>query len=131
VRYYAGADYSQKANEEVVCLVMIEDIKTVGHLEELTKAPAVDGFYIGPTDMALSMGMDPNLFRDSKDHARACQRVLDVAKKSGLIAGVHCWSAEEAAERTRQGFMFCPAMNDVIAITATANAALKTVRGTK
>jgi len=128
VRFYAGADYSQKANDEVVCLVMIEDIKTIDHLEELTRASGIDGFYIGPTDLALSMGIDPNVFRQSAEHGKACQRVLDVARSSGLVAGIHCWSAEEAAQRTKQGFMFCPAVSDIGAVTASARAALKTVR---
>ena len=131
VRYYGGADYSQRANDEVVCLAMIEDIKTVAHIEELTRASGIDGFYIGPTDLALSMGVEPNLFRESAEHAKACQRVLDVAKSSGLVAGIHCWSAEETVQRTKQGFMFCPAMNDIMAITTTANAAVKAVHGTK
>jgi 4-hydroxy-2-oxoheptanedioate aldolase len=131
VRYYAGADYQYHANDEIVCLAMIEDIKTVANIEDLTRAPGIDGFYIGPTDLALSMNVDPALFRESAEHGKACQRVLDAAKKSGLVAGIHCWSAEEAAKRTQQGFVFCPAMNDIIAMTNTANAALKTVRAVK
>ena len=131
VRYYAGADYSQHANDEIVCLAMIEDIKTVSRIEDLTKAPGIDGFYIGPTDLALSMGADPATFRENAEHAKACQRVLDVAKSSGMVAGIHCWSAEEAVQRTKQGFMFCPAMSDISAITAAANNALKLTRGAK
>jgi 4-hydroxy-2-oxoheptanedioate aldolase len=128
VRYYAGADYQYKANNEVVCLAMIEDIRTVANLEDLTRAPGIDGFYIGPTDLALSMGVDPARFRENPEHVKACQRVLDVAKASGLVAGTHCWSAEEAAKRTQQGFVFCPSLNDIIALTAAAGTALKTVR---
>lgn len=130
VRFYAGADYSQRANDEVICLVMIEHIDTVAHLEELAEAPGIDGFYIGPTDLAFSMGLTPGAFRESAEHAKACQRVLDVAKSKNLVAGIHCWSPDEVVKRTKQGFMFCPAVSDIGAITATANTALKIVRGT-
>jgi len=98
VRFYAGADYIQQANEEIICLVMVEDINTVAHVEELAEAPGIDGFYIGPTDLAASMGIAPMDFRENARHAEACQRVLDVAKARGLIAGVHCMSPEPAAQ---------------------------------
>ncbi len=130
-RFYAGADYIQQANDEIICLVMVEDINTVARVEELEEALGIDGFYIGPSDLALSMGVMPMAFRESARHAKACQRVLDVAKAHSLIAGVHCFSLEEAVQRTNQGFMFCPAVNDVGAITAAANTALQTVRSAK
>ncbi len=131
VRLYAGADYAQHANEEIICLVMIEDINTVARLEELTQAPGIDGFYIGPADLAISMGEAPRTYRESTRHAEACQRVLDIAKAHSLIAGVHCGSPEEVVQRINQGFMFSPAVNDVGAVTAGANAALQTVRSAR
>lgn len=131
VRLYAGADYVQQANEEIICLVMVEDIKTVARIEELAEAPGIDGFYIGPADLAMSMGLALTNYRESARHAEACQKVLDVAKAHDLIAGVHCGSSEEVVQRINQGFMFCPAVSDVGAVRAGANAALQTVRGAK
>ena len=131
VRYYAGADYLYHANDEIICLCMIEDINAANNIEEIAKAPGIDGFYIGPTDFALSMGNDPAKFRESTEQQKACLHVLDAAKKAGLVAGIHCWSAEEVVKRHNEGFVFCPAMSDVGAVSAAANAALKLVRGTK
>ena len=48
VSFYAGADYFQHANEEIIVLVMIETVQAVDNLEEIAKAPGIDGFYIGP-----------------------------------------------------------------------------------
>ena len=127
----SGADYLQRANDEVVCLVMVEDIRTVGRVEELARAPGIDGFYIGPSDLAATMGLEPLSFRTSQEHARACQRVLDVARAHKLVAGIHCWNAEEAVQRQKQGFVFCPAMMDTSALRAQADAALATVRGAR
>jgi len=131
VRLYAGADYAQHANEEIICLVMIEDINTVDRIEELAEAPGIDGFYIGPADLALSIGITPANYLKNARHGEACQKVLDVAKAHNLIAGVHCGSAEEVVQRINQGFMFCPAVSDVGAVRAGANAALQTVRGAR
>ena len=92
-RYYAGADYAQHADEEITCLVMIEHIEAIGRLDEIAKAPGIDGFYIGPSDLAQTMGIPPFRYRESEAHAQATQRVLDAAKASGLVAGTHCGSA--------------------------------------
>ncbi|MFC1899832.1 HpcH/HpaI aldolase/citrate lyase family protein [Chloroflexota bacterium] len=127
VRFYAGADYAQKANEEIVCLVMIEDIKTVARIEELAEAPGIDGFYIGPADLAISLGIPPMKYLESDKHAEACQKVLNVAKDHNLVAGVQCASPEEVVQRVKQGFMLSNAVNDVGAVTAGANTALKKV----
>jgi len=128
---YAGADYVQQANEEIICLVMIEDINTVAHIEELAEAPGIDGFYIGPGDLALSIGIAPADYRDSAKHAEACQKVLDVAKAHDLIPGVHCGSPEQVVQRVNQGFMFCPTVSDVGAVMAGAKAALQTVQSAR
>lgn len=128
VRFYGGADYIERANQEIICLVMIEDIRTVARVEELAEVPGIDGFYIGPADLALSMGLRSIDYLQSTAHAEACQKVLDVAKSKNLVAGVHCGSAEEALKRTLQGFMFCPAINDANALSAAARTALKTMR---
>lgn len=127
-RLYAGADYAQHANEEVACLVMVEDLRTVERIDELAKAPGIDGFYIGPSDLALSMGLAAGAYRRDERHAAACQRVVDAAKAHGLVAGVHCGGPDEAVQRFAQGFKFCPIGSDVGMIAAGAAAALQTVR---
>lgn len=127
-RLYGGPDYFQHANQEVVCLVMVEDLRTVDQIDELAKAPGIDGFYIGPADLAISMGVAPGGYRQDERHAAACQRVVDAAKSHGLVAGTHCGGPEEAVQRFSQGFKFCPIGSDVGMIAAGAAAALQTVR---
>lgn len=128
-RFYGGADYMQHANEEIICLVMIESIRTVDHLEEMASAPGIDGFYIGPGDLALSLGITSG--DQSAEHAKACQKVLEVAKSHGLIAGIHCGSPEAVLKRQAEGFMFCQVMTDVSALSAAAGVALQAVRSAK
>jgi len=127
-RLYGGVDYIQRANEEIICLVMVEDIKTVEKVEDMATAPGIDGFYIGPADLALSMGLESTAFRESENHAEACQRVLHVAKNHGLITGVHCMSPEEVVGRTNQGFQFCPSVNDISSAVVAAEKALQIIQ---
>jgi 4-hydroxy-2-oxoheptanedioate aldolase len=122
-----GQDYAQHANREVICLVMIEDIRTVARIDEIAQAPGIDGFYIGPQDLALSMGLS-GPYRQNKEHDEACLKVVAAAKRHGLVAGTHTAGPEEALWRFSQGFVFCPVVNDVGAVTAAARAAVEAVK---
>ena len=130
-RLYGGADYFKQANKETICLVMIEDINTIPHMEELANVPGIDGFYIGPSDLAVSMGLGPPDYRGNAKHAEACRQVLGTAKSHGLIAGIHCGSPQEVLQRTTEGFMFCPSFGGVGSLAIAASAALQEVRGGK
>ncbi|MEE9198742.1 MAG: aldolase/citrate lyase family protein, partial [Dehalococcoidia bacterium] len=128
VNLYAGSDYYRHANDERVCLAMVESIETIPHLEEMAQAPGIDGFYIGPADLAISMGGDPTKYREIKEHNEATQKVLDVAGAHGLVAGIHCRSPEEVNDRFRQGFMICPAAADASLMAISAKAAVEKIR---
>ncbi|MBI4497618.1 MAG: 2,4-dihydroxyhept-2-ene-1,7-dioic acid aldolase [Chloroflexi bacterium] len=127
-RFYAGPDYIQHANEETICLVMIEHIDTIPRLEEIATAPGIDGFYIGPSDLAVSMGLGPGSVQSDPRHEAACLRVLEVAQAHGLIAGVHCGGHEEAKRRFDQGFKFCPVGSDIAFVGTGARSALQPFR---
>jgi len=129
VRYYAGRDYYEHANREVMCLVMIETVEAIENLEEIATTPGIDGFYVGPTDLAITMGLEPLLDHPDPRHAAMVQRVVDVARKHGLAAGIHTTGPEEGRRRFDQGFNFCPIGFDVKAIADAAQRALTHFRG--
>src|SRR5207237_1142951 len=93
-------------------------------MDEIAQAPGIDGFYIGPSDLAVSMGLPPGSVQQDERHGAACQAVLDAARKAGLVAGIHCGSAAEAGERFRQGFQFAPIASDANIIAAGSKSAL-------
>ncbi|MEE8442782.1 MAG: aldolase/citrate lyase family protein [Dehalococcoidia bacterium] len=127
-RLYAGADYAQHANEEIIVLVMVETLQSVENLEEMAKVPGLDGFYIGPADLAISIGITPgpDAAADPR-HAAACQRVVDVANAAGLVPCHHGSGPDEAARRFAQGFKMCQIGSDAGMVGAGAAAALKAV----
>lgn len=126
--YYAGQDYLSHANDEIACLVMIEDIDTISRLDEIAQAPGIDGFYIGPRDLALSLGIADAKYAGHQRHEDACQNVLDAARRHGLVAGVHCGSPEEAAQRFAQGFRLCPVAVDTRLLESGGASALKAAK---
>ncbi|HEY7035402.1 MAG TPA: aldolase/citrate lyase family protein [Thermomicrobiales bacterium] len=129
VEYYAGADYVQHANDEIICLVMIEHIDAVGRIEAIARVPGIDGFFIGPGDLAISLGLPPAGGAADQRFRDACQRVLDVARSNGLVAGIAPFSAEDARRRVDGGYAFCPFGNDWSFLVEGAEAALRTFGG--
>jgi 4-hydroxy-2-oxoheptanedioate aldolase len=129
VEYYAGSGYVEHANEEIICLVMIEHIDAVGRIDEIARVPGLDGFFIGPGDLAMSLGLPPGAGAADSRFQEACQRVLDAARANGLVAGIAPFSAEDARRQVDKGFAFCPFGADWTFLVEGAEAALRVFGG--
>ncbi|MHB1004219.1 MAG: HpcH/HpaI aldolase family protein [Chloroflexota bacterium] len=112
-RYVHGADYFGRANDEVLCILMMETVEGIEAIDEIAQLPGVDGYYIGPTDLAISMGLPPMLDHNDPRHAVLVQRVIDSAKGHGQQAGIHVTGPEEGLRRLKQGFNLNPIANDI------------------
>jgi 4-hydroxy-2-oxoheptanedioate aldolase len=93
--------YVQMANEQTLVLPQIEDTDGVRNLKRMVKVEGVDGFIIGPRDLAMSMG-----FYDGPAHPEVNKvideiiaTVLDAGKIIGTVAG----TAEQAKVLTEKG----------------------------
>ncbi|MEA2527925.1 MAG: 4-hydroxy-2-oxoheptanedioate aldolase [Thermomicrobiales bacterium] len=125
VEYYAGDDYVRYANDEIICLVMIEHIDAVGRIDEIARVPGIDGFFIGPGDLAMSLGLPPGGGAADERFQAACRRVLEAAQANGLVAGIAPLSVEDARRRVDEGFAFCPFGNDWLFLLEGAEASLR------
>lgn len=55
-RSYGVADYYQKANDETIVVVLIEELEAVHHLAEILTVEHIDVFFVAPSDLAQTMG---------------------------------------------------------------------------
>ena len=53
---YGDPDYFQKANDETLVVILIEDIIAVNNLAEILTVDNIDVFFVAPSDLAQSMG---------------------------------------------------------------------------
>lgn len=53
---YGVDDYFQRANDETLVIVLIEDIIAVNNLAEILTVDNVDVFFVAPSDLAQTMG---------------------------------------------------------------------------
>jgi 4-hydroxy-2-oxoheptanedioate aldolase len=108
-----AADYADRINDNVFVAVQIESITAVENAEAIMATPGVDGCWMGPSDLALSMGIHPRDMLNDDRHARAIERVLDACKNTGKIPGFAGGGPADALARAEQGFRFLTAGSDI------------------
>ncbi len=126
---YAGADYWQHANTEVLLLGMIETTQAMENLDEILSVKGLDGVYVGPGDLSLSMGKTPTLDPSDAAVLAHMKTIVSKTRARGLIAGVHTDSPKTAAKRYAEGYQFCTLLNDVRVLANAAAALVKEIKG--
>jgi 4-hydroxy-2-oxoheptanedioate aldolase len=106
VASYIDGDYRTWTEDNLAIIVMIETAEAVENAEAIMAVEGVVGCFIGPNDLALSMGLSPRDTGPGTAHEAAIMEVLAAAKKTGKAAGKHCFSASEVTLRIGQGFQF-------------------------
>jgi 4-hydroxy-2-oxoheptanedioate aldolase len=117
VMLYAGADYQKHANDEIACVVMIETPEGIEKMDEIIATPGVDAAYIGPTDLALSLGLPPVMDNDEPKHIATVNRILDACKRHKKIAGIHTNSSKFTQRYLDQGFQMVMLGADRVAMS--------------
>lgn len=123
-----GADYSSWIDDQIFVAVQIETVEAVENAEAILGTPGVDGCWVGPSDLSLSMGFHPSQMFERDEHRIALEKVIQACKNTGTVPGIACASPEEAVRRAEQGFRFLTAGGDAGMILGGAAAGLKTVR---
>jgi 4-hydroxy-2-oxoheptanedioate aldolase len=114
------------AAAEPFCLVMAESASAVADLDATLAAPGVDGIYVGPRDLSLSLGcaFDP----DEPELNQALQRVWAACAAAGKPVGVHASSGAVARRFAEAGSTLVTVVADAAAITRDAAAQLSRAR---
>jgi 4-hydroxy-2-oxoheptanedioate aldolase len=109
---YIDGEYRTWADEQLAVIVMIETIQAVENADAILGTEGVVGCFIGPNDLALSMGLTQKDMGPGTQHEAAMMEVLAAAKRTGKAAGKHCFSTAEINVRIGQGFQFLALLSD-------------------
>ncbi len=126
--YGPSTGYQRTANDEVLCIPMIETAMAVANLDAILDVPGIDAVYIGPSDLGFSMGLPPILDREEPEILAVYERVVRAAAERGLAAGVHCITAAYAKRAIGMGFKLVTVNNDCGLLLGAARSALADVR---
>lgn len=125
---YDGSLDTDAVNENVLCVVQIETVKGVKNAEAIASVPGVSALYVGPYDLALSLGMGGLTYRDSPVIHEAFETVIGIARKHGLAAGMHCNGPEMAAYWQKRGASMLTSALDSTTIAGAFSALAADVR---
>jgi 4-hydroxy-2-oxoheptanedioate aldolase len=123
-----GADYAEKANDNIVVFAMIETKQALDNLDAICSVPGIDGVYIGPSDLSLSLGCKPVFDDVDPPVAQAIDHILARAKAHGIKAGVHNGRTDTARARLAKGFNFATVSSDARILIAGSQQILKEMR---
>ncbi len=110
--YGSAGTYQQTANDETLCIPMIETKTAVENLESILDVKGVAGVYIGPSDLGFSYGLHPTLDRTEPEIIKIYERIVKECDKRGIFPGIHCSGAAGAALAIERGFKLVTIMND-------------------
>ena len=100
---YGHAEYLQRANDETMVIVLIEDIQAVENLDDILKVDHIDVFFVAPTDLGQSMGYVDFAIHPEvrKVEEEAIRRIISAGRVAGSLV-----SDESVGQRIEQGVQF-------------------------
>jgi len=109
VRSYYSSD---GAKIEPLCFVMIETVEAMENLDAIAATPGVHGLFVGPVDLALSLGLGLS-FEMSDTVLDEVDKVVAACTKNDIIPGCASLGPDNARELVRRGMKFLPVGSDV------------------
>lgn len=130
VRLHAGADYAERANDEVLTFAMIETAEALQNLAEIMSVPGLDAVYVGPADLSQSLGGAPAADWEEGPVWEALSVIVQAAREHGVVAGIHTNSVTYAQKMLRLGYAFVTVQADLTYLLAGANKAISSLEPT-
>ncbi|MFN3656632.1 MAG: HpcH/HpaI aldolase family protein [Pseudolabrys sp.] len=126
-RYGRVPGYLGKANAEICVLVQVETREAMKEIEAIAKVDGVDGVFIGPSDLAASLGHLGNPQHPEVQEAihDAVKRLKAVGKPAGILTG----NEDEARRYIDWGYLFVAVGADVGLLARNADALAKKFKG--
>jgi len=125
---YGGRGYAAEANGQIACIAMIETQEGLDNLDAIVATPGLGGVYVGPSDLALSLGLPPRGDTDEPSHLAAVERILATCKRLKVPAGIHTGGLEWSRRRLAMGFDFVTLGTDIGFMMQAVTADLAAVR---
>lgn len=119
-----GKDYFKIANDLTMCFAMIETPEALKNLKEIAKVPNLNGLYVGPWDLSLSLGFEELADFKDPELVGILKEILLVCNENNLIPGIHATSPEGARISSDLGFKFITIINDSSALGEATKEAL-------
>src|SRR5665213_89620 len=121
--------YFERANDEIVVLVQVETATAVRNVREILAVEGIDGVFLGPNDLAASIGKRwPDVWEHDDGYMAMVRTVADEARSAGKVAGFLARDAAMAKRVAELGFRFIGVSGDGNFVIGAAKRALDDTR---
>lgn len=103
-RWNRVSDYLITADEGITLTVQVESLEGLKALEEIASVEGIDGVFIGPADLAASMGYLGK--PESPDVVAAIEQAISMIVSCGTFAGVNAFNEKFARRYMAAGANF-------------------------
>ncbi len=115
--------------QKVACIVMVETQEGLDNVEEIAAVDGLDAIYVGPSDLAIGLGMAPGYEREEPAHVEAIERIRQACAAAGIAAGIQTDRGDMARRRLDQGFAMVTVGHEAGFMKRLAQQELDTARG--
>jgi 2-dehydro-3-deoxyglucarate aldolase len=124
--YGMRRDYVTTANAQIATIVQIESVAALEAVDEIAATPGVDCLFIGPADLAASLGH----LGDGKhpDVQAAIERIVAAAERAGIASGIFAMDAASARQYGQSGIKLVSIAADVMWLLKATRQALQEAR---
>lgn len=114
VDYYEAPNYVTWADDQVFLAVQIETATGLQNVDEIIAVEGVDGCWVGPNDLAATMGLDLSREEDRQRHEEAIMQVLAACRRAGKFPGIY--GGDNPRYWIEKGFLFVTTATDQVII---------------
>lgn len=115
--------------DQMECFAMIETAEGLSNLTAILETPGVDGIFVGPSDLAISLGLKPHAPPYQDALAEAVAEILRTCKEHHTLVGIAAPDGISAAEFIAAGYDFIGISSDLAMLSAVATLAIAQARG--
>ncbi|GEL21430.1 aldolase [Pseudonocardia sulfidoxydans NBRC 16205] len=120
--------FMTSAPGDPVCAVMVESVAAVEAVSDIVAVDGVDAVFVGPSDLALSMGRPTSAQDGDPDYDALLARVLEAGRAADMPVGIFCASAGHVQRFRELGFTYFFVRGDGALLAEMAAAELRASR---
>lgn len=109
-------------------IVQIEHIRAVEQAYSIVHTPGIGACFVGPQDLAASMGLPPVVELSHRDLRKAIRAVSKAARECGVPAGIFVPTADAVSSVVDDGFRLIAVSTDAQLLASAAAAIPRLVR---
>jgi 4-hydroxy-2-oxoheptanedioate aldolase len=116
------------ADEHIAVIPMIETSEAISNLDDILSVPGIDAIYVGPADLAVSLGLAPYGNDGNPLFDDALATIVAGCERHGVVPGIHA-TGPLAPKRREQGFRMITVTSDALAMRSGFAGELAAARG--